>query len=82
MLYLPLTPALDIKEIQAAIKGADKLHAFCKANSEEILAGSIIDTLAALATILSEVDYAICAGKVGEALVDVLSDSVWPRADG
>ena len=77
-----LTPDPDIEEFHAAMKGENELRSFCTAQREEILGGSAADAVAALSTILSDVDRGACTGDLGAYLVEVLRDGLRAGVDG
>lgn len=72
----------NIEEFRAAEEGEPQLRAFCENMRSEIKAGGPEGAVAALDTILSDVDKAASKGDLGDYLFNVLNDGLRTGVDG
>jgi pimeloyl-ACP methyl ester carboxylesterase len=77
-----LTAGPDIEEFRAAEEGEPQLRAFCENMRTEINAGGAEGAVAALETILSDVDKAAAKDGLGDYLFSVLSQGFRTGVDG
>ncbi|CAK7200930.1 hypothetical protein SEUCBS139899_003630 [Sporothrix eucalyptigena] len=74
----------NIEEFKAAERGEKELREFCDAQRADVLKGSVEDAVAALKSILSDVDQKACldSSDLGEYLITLLRDGMGPGVDG